>query len=350
MIGKEFVNKKILLLGYFGYISNQLDGQTIKTRDVEKILTDRCVDGDIKRFDTERLKSNKLLYLQLFFFLIWCDHLVYLPGKNNLTKTSPLINFLIKYKKLNVYYLVVGGWLSEFLEDKNSLVDLLRRFKFIGVESNILAEKLSVKYGFKNVGFFPNFRIHNFIPITVAPSKTLRLVFMARIMKEKGLPALFDLAKYVDENKLDISITFYGPVQDKDYEYFYTNLSRYHCVEYRGVLEPADIYSTLCGYDALVLATEFATEGFPGSILDAYISSVPVLVTKWDYAIEFVEDTKTGYVVNNTSELIKKAEFLLNNTKALEDMKLNARIKSQEYSAEKAWDVLKAVLKEDGRD
>ena len=30
--------KKILVIGYFGYKSNQLDGQTIKTRNVYKLI------------------------------------------------------------------------------------------------------------------------------------------------------------------------------------------------------------------------------------------------------------------------------------------------------------------------
>ena len=30
--------KKVLVLGYFGYRSNQLDGQTIKTRNIMRLL------------------------------------------------------------------------------------------------------------------------------------------------------------------------------------------------------------------------------------------------------------------------------------------------------------------------
>lgn len=35
---------KVLVLGYFGYMTNQLDGQTVKTRDVYRLAKEQLND------------------------------------------------------------------------------------------------------------------------------------------------------------------------------------------------------------------------------------------------------------------------------------------------------------------
>src|SRR5699024_330458 len=95
---------------------------------------------------------------------LWCNTLVYLPGKNNLVRLQRWLACLIKIRKTRVYYIVVGGWLSSLLKNNCKLVNLLKKFKYIGVESNSLAATLKEKYQLSQAEFFPNFRIHNFRP------------------------------------------------------------------------------------------------------------------------------------------------------------------------------------------
>lgn len=39
---------KILVLGYFGYQTNQLDGQTVKTRDLYRLAKEQLTDCDVE--------------------------------------------------------------------------------------------------------------------------------------------------------------------------------------------------------------------------------------------------------------------------------------------------------------
>ena len=57
--------------------------------------------------------------------------------------------------------------------------------------------------------------------------------------------------------------------------------------------------STRCliNYDVMLLPTEIYTEGFPGSILDAYIAGIPVIATEWKHSHEFIDDKFTGFIV-----------------------------------------------------
>ena len=81
--------KKVLVLGAFGYFCNQLDGQTIKTRNVYNMLHERYA-GKVWRADTLKLKKNPLLLLDLLWKLIKCNTLIIIPCLNNLTYISLL--------------------------------------------------------------------------------------------------------------------------------------------------------------------------------------------------------------------------------------------------------------------
>lgn len=336
--------ENILILGYFGYQTNQLDGQTVKTRDIKNLMEKYLDEGKLKYFDTQLLQNNKFYYFQLLWLLFWCRHLIYLPGKSNLSKFGRFLELIIKIKKIDIYYIVVGGWLSEFLSEKQWLVSLLQKFKFIGVESTNLAEELSNNFLLKNVKFFPNFRIHGYRPPIPIANKPLKLVFMARVMREKGIDTLFELAKIIDDNNFNITITFYGPIVKEDDDFFQHGIKAFKSVKYKGVLEPHEINQTLSNYDALILPTRYEGEGFPGSILDAYISGIPVIVSKWKFIPEFVEDGVTGFVVHNIDDLVAKVIYLESDEEKLIDMKKNAHKKRHLYSSENAWNILKSEI------
>ena len=64
--------KKILVLGYFGYQTNQLDGQTVKTRDVYRLAKEQLTNCDVEYFDTQSLHKSKLLLFKMFFKVMCC--------------------------------------------------------------------------------------------------------------------------------------------------------------------------------------------------------------------------------------------------------------------------------------
>jgi glycosyltransferase involved in cell wall biosynthesis len=203
---------------------------------------------------------------------------------------------------------------------------------------------LEKEYGFKNVDVFPNFRINSFKPTPHHEDGRLRLVFMARVIKMKGLDLIFELGNKIIDKGLqnNITIDFYGPQQneDGDIEYFNSNIEHYSFMKYYGPLEPSEIYVTLEQYDAMLLPTHFYTEGLPGSILDAYISGIPVIVTKWKHATEFVIDGETGIIIPFDDEgtaLFDAVMKMLNNTDLLLDMKKQSNKKAYDFSSERAW-------------
>ena len=190
-------------------------------------------------------------------------------------------------------------------------------------------------YDYNNVDIFPNFRFFDFTPSRKSATK-LRVVFMARINKKKGLDWIFEFAEYITKNNLidKFSLTFYGPIKDDDREYFETMLNKFPFVRYEGILQPDEIYDALNEQDVLILPTHYYTEGLPGSIVDAYISGIPV----WnddDDAEEFVEDAKTGYVVpfdGGEQQFIESLLALESDRELLCTLQCNALEKRQEFA------------------
>lgn len=327
--------KRILVLGYFGYLTNQLDGQTVKTRDVYRLAKEQSGDYSVDYFDTQDLKKNKLLVLRMFWKVIQCDTLFYLPAHNNLKVFFPIIFIFSRLFRFKIHYFVVGGWLREYLTNRPVHRCMISRINGIHAETKRLKNELEEYYNFKNVDIFPNFRFFDFEP-KHSESKKLRIVFMARVMMQKGIDWIFKLAEHIATNKLQdkYSITFYGPETNEDKEYFENNVAKYDFVEYLGSLQPNEIHETLSQYDVMLLPTHFYTEGLPGSIVDAYISGIPVIVTEWKHSHEFVEDGKSGYIVsfeNGLPEMIEKVLLLEKDRDLLRRLKDNVLVKRMEF-------------------
>lgn len=343
------MQNNVLVLGYFGYETNQIDGQTIKTREIYKLIYANS-SLSISFFDTQLFQKSKLNIFKCIYEILIAKQIVYLPGQKNLKYIFPFVFILCKVLNKQIIYAVVGGWLAEFLCKSILHRFLLRRIKIILVESEELNKRLKKEMGINNVAVFPNFRIHNFVPHAQNITSTFRIVFMARITKEKGIEAVFNYASYIQEkyNNIDVKIDFFGPLFEIDKSYFFNQVDRYDFIEYKGLLDPSDIYRTLSLYDVLVLPTFYDGEGFPGSIIDAYISGIPVIASRWKQIPEFVENGITGFLfdLNNELQFYNYLSQLKENKSTLSAMKLNAYEKSKEYSSEAAWGILKHYLLE----
>lgn len=338
------MGKNILVLGYFGFKSGKLDGQTVKTRNLHQLISSKC--DNVSYFDTECFQYDKLSAFGLLKKLAKCHTLVYLPAHSNLKYIFPVLFLLSLLFRFKILYFIIGGWLVEYLSTKPMHRAMLRRIDNIYPETALMKEKLQDNYHFNNVKNFPNFRITNYAPITHHASGYLNLVFMARIQKKKGIDTIFELGNYIKTkySKNQITIDFYGQINPDDIEFFKNGIERFQFMSYKGALQPEEIHQTLSQYDALILPTHYYTEGLPGSIIDAYIAGIPVIVSDWKHAKEFVKDNYCGFIIpftDNLPEFKEKIDFLYNNPEVLAQMKQNAIKESKKYSPEFAWEIIK---------
>jgi glycosyltransferase involved in cell wall biosynthesis len=340
----------VTVIGYFGYLTNQLDGQTVRTRTVYQLLEKHREElGELCYFDNQLLRSSGFSVIRLLR-LIWnSETLVYLPAHNNLKYIFPVIFLLSKIRGVTIVYVVIGGWLDAYLKHKKLHIFMLSRIKALFLQSERLRSNLIAEYNFTNTQILCNFRIHSFVPDFSLNNNGFRIVFMARICRSKGIEDMFRLADFI-KNKYPsdnlISIDFYGPVAREDEEYFMREITNSDICNYNGILEPDEIYKMLSTYDVLVLPTKYPGEGFPGTILDAYISGLPVIVTNWMYISEFVEDGKTGFLYDpeDVKQLFSRIELLIQDKKRLLAMKSLAYLAGKQYNADVAWKSIKDYL------
>lgn len=340
---------KILVLGYFGYVTNQLDGQTIKTRDVYSLLKKNSKE-QIDYFDTQTFQESKVNLVKMLTLLIKSDIVFYLPAHNNLKYIFPVIYIVSKLSRTKVNYLVVGGWLYGFLQNKPIHRYMLTRIKGVYSETESLYSSLQ-KYNFNNVHKLHNFRMIKYPTLNLKSTRkeTINLVFMARIHPLKGVDLLFELDKAI--KKADIhnaSIDIYGPILTSYEDEFFSKIQS-SSVRYCGIIEPANIYAVLQQYDLMLFPTKYYTEGFPGTILDAYISGIPVIATNWLNAEEFIDSGETGYIVDfdNDDDFIEKVVGILKRPQELYKLKEYVLIKRNKYSSDEAWEVLKRAIYND---
>lgn len=347
--------KKILLLGYLGFKTDQKDGQTIKTRQCYTLIERQAGKGSsLRYFDTELLHFYPWKIVALLWKTICANKVVYLPAHNNLRHFFLLLYLLSKIFRFDIIYIQIGGWLPEFFDRHPFIKRKMRNIKVLLVENRQLAQTLLQQYGMLNVGVMPNFRFVNFKPAVPSRNRNcFRLVFMSRIVKKKGIEVVFALAGYFArpeiKAKCPVTIDFYGKTYPEDEAYFLNALEQYADVRFKGEIEPERIPQTLSVYDALILPTRYPTEGLPGAVIDAYMAGIPVLVSNWLYAAACVTEGETGYIVPIGEEEVARyaahIEYLFAHQDELDRMKKAAYNRSGIYRAESAWRTLEPFLK-----
>lgn len=338
--------KPNLVFGYFGYVTNQLDGQTVKTRAIYDLVKSRS-SSETAFADSQEFRHNFKSIIGFLKDIMRCDKLLWLPAQNNLKYLFPAIWIMSKIFRFDIIYIVVGGWLSVFLENMPFHRNKLKRIKAILLENRLSVKELQSKYGFNNLDVIPNFREVAPKPKIENTGDGLKLVFMARVNKMKGLDVIAEIADKLQGR--NISIDIYGPIFSDDEQYFKAELiGRYPSIKYCGVLQPDEIYETLVKYDAMLFPTHYYTEGFPGSIMDAYRSGLPVIATNWKHAHEFISDGITGYIVDfdkPIDEMIHRINILDADRNLLLAMKETAYMESLKYAPDAAWSILERYLK-----
>ena len=337
-----------LVLGYFGYRTNKLDGQTVKTRDFYKLLED-CVGDEVCYYDTEELKFNKLSIIRMLWMLMRCKTLCYLPAYGNLKILFPIVFCISFLFRVKIHYFVVGGWLEGFIKKLPLHRWMLSRIAGIHVETQKMRTGLIESYKFGNVDIFPNFRhfsynINKFNAGTFmrnAEPGVLNLVFVSRVERSKGLDTLVDVAEslalkgYADKIRFD----FYGQKRDG---FFDAHLSGNAMFEYKGVLQPTEVLDTLKKYDALIFPTHYDGEGCPGILVEALSVGLPIIASDWKYNDEFVETGVNGFLCEtfDANAYVEAIISLAENVNMRKTMAHSSYLKCSYFSIDKARDLL----------
>lgn len=344
--------KRVCIIGHFGFGHELMNGQTVKTKiltaEVERVLGAR----QVQKIDTHGgVKALIKLPLQTVGAMRRCKNIVILPANNGLRVLTPLLSLYKRLFKRKLHYVVIGGWLADFIRDRKSLTRQLKQFDGIYVETRTMQKNLEAM-GFENIHVMPNCK--NLQPLAevelvYATGEPYRLCTFSRVMREKGIEDAVNAVKVVNEQcgRTVYTLDIYGQVdsgQTKWFDELKNNFPDY--VKYGGLVPYDKSVDVLKNYFALLFPTQFYTEGIPGTVIDAYAAGVPVISAKWESFDDVIDDTHTGlgYEFRNNETLCEWLAYIANNPKLVEDLKTNCLQKAEEFMPQNAIGALLRLL------
>jgi glycosyltransferase involved in cell wall biosynthesis len=210
--------------------------------------------------------------------------------------------------KRKIHWFVAGGdFVSNLKHQSINRKFIYQKLTTIAVQGDFMRNGL-IEMGFSNVIKVDNFKRLIFTPTSPHNyTSQLRLVFLSRILPEKGIPEIVDAIKSI--NNPDLSVDFYGSLLAPYTKEYFDELSAYN-ISYKGFLDlrSTNGYKKLASYDVLLLPTYFTGEGFPGTLIDSFIAGVPAIATDFNANPEVILDGVNGMLIPPRNvEALKKA-------------------------------------------
>lgn len=249
-------------------------------------------------------------------------------------------------------FFLMGGQSANTISDDPFMSRKLRKGKKILVETVGMKTTLE-NCGFSNVEIFPNCRTIN---NSVAPrfensSGPIRLVFMSRICREKGIDHLIRAINKIEKEDINCcTIDFYGPIDTNIKEEFINFIDACKIATYGGILDSkiVDIYKKLNQYDAMLFPSEWKAEGVPGVLVEAKMAGIAVVASDVAYNEEIInEKNNEGIIIHGDLELglIKAIRLLSKDRELVNSLKTGSYDSRERYSLEHYDELLYKLIK-----
>lgn len=333
---------KVGIIGNFSFGKEPIGGQTIRTRNIYKYLSENHKEMEVTFIDTEDWKKGKIkMLIKTLMLSIKCKNILILPAQNGVKVFIPLLVFLGNVFNAKIHYLVIGAWLADLLEGNSFLTKKMRKVDYIYVQTNTLMKKLNQLNISKNLYLMPNFKlIEPITDVNIQYKKPYKLCILSRINKEKGINDAIKVVSKINKKYNNIvELDIYGPVDTNYLNEFETLIKdNASSVSYEGIVEHSEVTNILKSYYLFLFPTKFYTEGFPGVIADAYFAGLPVLSARWESYSDIIEEGVTGvtYDFNNLDSFYDKIEMLVNNNELVSQMKKKCIKEASKYTPENA--------------
>lgn len=345
--------KKLCVIGHFAFDQQMYDGQTVKTRIITKELEKSFGNTEIEKIDTYGGKKVVFKVVgNLFNATKHCQNIIIFPAQNGLKIIGPLCKVFSKLFKNNVHYVVIGGWLPEFLKSNKWLISIIADYQGLYVESNKMKEVLNQE-GLFNVYIMPNCKELPKLKeseLTFFYNPPFKFCTFSRVMKEKGIEDAVEAVKIINEknDKELCSLDIFGQVdsnQGKWFDDLRKGFPKY--IDYKGIVPFDKSTEVLKDYFALLFPTYYDGEGFAGTLIDAFAAGVPTIASDWKYNSEIVNDNVTGKVIpaKDVNALVKAMEEAIANPDEWNEMKYKSLENAKNFLPENVISILKSNLK-----
>ncbi|MBP3768215.1 MAG: glycosyltransferase [Prevotella sp.] len=296
--------KRVAVLGHFGFGADKANGQTIKT----KIVTDEvCRQLGANATDLYDTAGGWHFLLRLPIVIVqllsYHKNIIFMPAHKGVRVIVPLMVVLNMFFRRKLHYVVIGGWLPQYINNYSILRLTLRKVDCIYVETRHMYEELLLR-GYHNILIMPNCK-----PLDIVAENELqhpihppfRLCTFSRVMKEKGIEDAILAIKKCNEisGRVVYTLDIYGMIEKKQTQWFNELMKEQpKTIKYAGIVPFNHSTQVLRSYFALLFPTHFKTEGFAGTLVDAMSAGVPPIASDCTSNIELINQGHTGWLYN----------------------------------------------------
>lgn len=300
----------------------------------------------VKIVDTWNKPHVISLCLSLFYIILNRKRTVVLSIGIKAVYTLILILSALRIKTIKTIYFMPGGdskSKSEYLTPHR--INVLNKIDTIYEQSLTLTNKLR-GMGLTNIYQCNNYKevneIQNHLKYMDCEEDEVKFVFIGRLIKEKGIENILEASKRLfEEGITNFSVTFYGKQTKEFNEAFFIGLSKYN-ISFKGFLNMSedDAYMELQANNVLLFPTYFSGEGFPGVLIDAFISGLGIIATDHNMNGEIIKDSVNGILIEkkSTEALYKAMRLLIENKDILNKLRRNAYACAQKYDVKTVLD------------
>lgn len=340
--------RNVSVIGHFGGQSQACDGQSVKTRIVTQELERTLGGKNVRRIDTFRWKKRPLKLIGNCVGAVWSSkNVVFMTDQGGIKVFPWLLSCANLFGTCRIHYVVIGGWLPDYLQTRPRLRKVLGRMAGIYVETEGMKGLLE-ELGLSNLVVMPNCKyLQKLLPSELVYSHCppYRLCTFSRVMREKGIA---DAVHAVEEANRRLgtqafTLDIYGQVEESQTEWFEALRETFPgFVRYKGIVPFEESVPVLKTYTALLFPTVYDCEGMAGTLIDALASGVPVIASDWRYNSEIIRPGRNG-ILHPAGDVEAMVEALLAMHRDIErwnELKLTCLEDSARYTPEGAVSVL----------
>ena len=334
---------KIGIWGQFGDGGKIADGQAVRTTIITNELKARYGEENILVVNTNNWKKHPLSF---FFNTVRLnaksDKVVIFPADNGFKIGVPIFDLFNRFYKRELYDVVIGGYLPALLKGKPAYLSMLSKYKALFVQTPNIQKDLE-ELGVQNIRILSNLKRLERVneeDVRLNEEEDVKVCIMSRITADKGIAYAIEAVRLANEvlDGIRIRLDIYGMIA-KDYESEFESLLKENSdfVSYGGIVDFDKTTETLKHYFLMLFPTFYHGEGFPGCVVDAYNSALPIVATDWNYNSDVIEDKVNGILVpvKDATAMSEAILTLYNNREQTRDMALACLRASEEYTPDK---------------
>lgn len=293
-----------------GSMPPPVGGTTVSLRQLSDFLavhTESCIVVDSSPRQVGMLRALVRTSRQLWRHVRDVDVVSLHFSDRAAVAAGPLLWLLCRFAGKPVIYRQFGG---EFARTFGALPAALRWWlKYTILRSDaVLMQTKSMVECFSRISptvhWFPTARestnLRCQLRFAMDPTRPLRCAFVGHVRRAKGVLTAVEAVNRVARATLDI----FGPLVDVDE----AELAG-PGIRYRSALAPADVQPTMIDYDLLLFPSRYPGEGYPGTLVEAAMVGLPIVVSRWQALPEmFTEDEAIFVDAGSVEELASEIQ------------------------------------------